>query len=108
MTMHSSGTAIGTPGEASLSKEQPAEQRADQSKSAEYKCLESCYALALRSAAEYVVDLEPVATREFQRHVHYLEERVAGKLLELWPWIGTKLKTTGSILPVLQENIGND
>ena len=67
MVTPSSEATIGTLGEASSSS--------DQGKSAEYKCLESCYALALRSAAEYVVDFEPLATREFQRHVRYLEER---------------------------------
>ena len=71
MTTPFSKAAIETPGEASASTD----RGADHNRSTEYKCLESCYALALRSAAEYVVDFEPVATREFQRHVQYLEER---------------------------------
>jgi GGDEF domain-containing protein len=59
---------MGTPGEPSSS---------DLAKSKDYKCLEECYALALRSAADYVVELDPPATREFQRHVRSLEQRVS-------------------------------
>lgn len=41
------------------------------------KCLEECYTLALRSVAEYAVELDAPATREFQHNVFHLEERAA-------------------------------
>jgi GGDEF domain-containing protein len=41
--------------------------------------LEECYALALRSAADYALDFDPPATQEFQRHVRALEERVSAE-----------------------------
>lgn len=41
-----------------------------------HKCLEECYGLALRSAADYAVDFDPAATTDFRRHVHALEARV--------------------------------
>jgi GGDEF domain-containing protein len=44
-------------------------------KSKDYECLAECYALALRSAADYVVELDPPTTLAFQRHVRSLEER---------------------------------
>jgi len=49
----------------------------EQSPTKDYQCLEECYALALRSAADYVVELDPPATRDFQRHLRALEQRVS-------------------------------
>src|SRR5215471_1473640 len=40
------------------------------------KFLEECYALALRSAADYAVDFDSAATQEFQRYLRTLEDRV--------------------------------
>jgi GGDEF domain-containing protein len=46
------------------------------------KFVEECYALALRSAADYAVDFELAATQEFQRRLRALEERVPDSTTE--------------------------
>jgi GGDEF domain-containing protein len=43
------------------------------------QCLEQCYALAIRSAADYALDFDSSLIKEFQKHVHALEERVQGE-----------------------------
>jgi GGDEF domain-containing protein len=63
--------SIGTPGEDLLSEE-PGQYK-------DQKCRD-CYALALRSAAEYAVDLDTSSTQAFQRHVRALAERAAAEV----------------------------
>jgi GGDEF domain-containing protein len=43
----------------------------------DWKTLQECYSLSLRSAADYAVELDPPAMQEFQRHVRAMATRAS-------------------------------
>jgi GGDEF domain-containing protein len=65
-----------TPGTAADKAETSPESRLNHK---DNKYLAECYALALHCSAEYALDFDSSATREFQQHVGALEERISAE-----------------------------